>query len=221
MVCLENISDDFPDGQETARVTHERLSNELSGMVAQYNMTHSAGKAIWDWVFVNSSSFERMKHSSKGKSYATVRRGADKRGPRVIVKCTHRHLLEDRLVNDQDFKFPKKKYKDSTTWQLRVESAEGTIHDLKKLHLSRHAQLQCPCQAVSASFSVDGVPESKQNSVDILSLIFDGCRTVYTVKVFKKQRNFDLTPDMVLSDFIRQCQEENIKVLYNIFNEAG
>jgi hypothetical protein len=209
-----HISDDAPEGQETAQAAHKRLSNELSGIVAQFNMTHSAGKAIWDWVFFNSSSFERMKLSEKGKSYATVRRTADKRGPRVIVKCTHKHLLEDRLEDDKDYKFPKKKYKDSHTWQLRFESAEGTIRDLKRLHLSRHAQLQQPCQTVSASFSVDGVPESKQHSVDILSLIFDGCRTVYSVKVFKKQRNFELTADMVLSDLIRQCQEENIKVIY-------
>jgi hypothetical protein len=208
-----NVLDEVPEGEETARAAHERLSNELMGMVAQYNMTHSAGKAIWDWVFVNSCSFERMRLSGKGQSYATVRRTADKRGPRVIVKCTHQHLLEDRREDYTDSKFPKKKYSDSNTWQLRAESAEGTIHDLKRLHLSRHAKLQSPCQTVSASFSVDGVPESKQQSVDILSLIFDGCRTVYTVKVFKKRRYFDLTADMVISDFIKQCQEENIKVI--------
>jgi hypothetical protein len=94
-----------------------------------------------------------------------------------------------------------------------VESAEASVGDLQKLHRARHSG-KSAYQTKLASFSVDGVPESKQQSVDIVSLIFAGCRTVYTVKICKKMKAFKehYTPDFLLTEFINQCHDCDVQV---------
>jgi hypothetical protein len=196
---------------------HKELAGEFTSMAAQYNMSHGAGTAVWSWALKNSKRLKIANYSTKGTSYRTLRRMAEKRGPKLIVKCTH---LNRQTGSTEVFEgpcFPSKKYKDRNKWQILIQSCEARVKDIKKLHIARHVHAsdasKTACQTKLASFSVDGVPESKQHSVDILSLIFEGCRTVYSVKVIKKEKAFKkYTPNFILDDFIVQCRQQDIQV---------
>lgn len=170
---------------------------------------------MWSWALKNSPRLQTVAHhSNQGTSYNTLRRMAEKRGPRLLVKCTHVDITTGSTENYVGPTFPRNKYRDTNKWKVLVQSCEARVKDIKRLHLARHRDAsKTACQTQLATFSVDGVPESKQHSVDILSLIFEGCRTVYSVKVIKKERAFKgYSPNFILDGFIAQCANEGIKV---------
>jgi hypothetical protein len=62
---LERHNDTKGVGGGSIHSGHGRLSNELTGMHGG-TIQRVTPKAIWDWVFNNSSSFERIKLFVKG-----------------------------------------------------------------------------------------------------------------------------------------------------------
>jgi hypothetical protein len=194
---------------------HEKLAGEYMALRAQFNGTHAGAEGFWDWLLKNTELILRMKQESQqGKSYKCLRKMTAKHGPKVVVKCTHTSLLEPDY--EEDFSgdaFPRVQYSNVKEWKLKVQSGEGSVADIKQLHLARHAALGLLCQVKSAYFSVDGVPKSNHVSCDVVSIVFDGCRTVYHIKVLKKEKWWkDMHPSFLVGDFIRQCNEEEVKV---------
>jgi hypothetical protein len=186
---------------------------EVMSIGARHNISHAGLDAVWSWALSRSNELNVVRtQSPMGTGYQVMRRLADKRGPAVTIRWSFERRSDGVVVSGKGSSFPKKRYADITTWKLLVQSAEGEVKDLKRLHLSRHALKNIPCQTAEATFSIDGVPESKQSSLYIVSLKFMGCRTVYPFRIIKKEKDFLCTPNYVLDEFIKQCKEENVQV---------
>jgi hypothetical protein len=170
------------------------------GLVAEEHITNSPNEA--------------KQESQQGKSYKCLRKMTSKHGPKVVVKCTHTSLLEPNYeVNFLGDAFPRNESSNENEWKLKVQSGEGSVADIKHMHLAHHAALGLPCQVKSALFSVDAIPESNHVSCDVVSIIFDGCRTVYHIKVLRKEKWWkDMHSSFPVGDFIRQCNKEEVKV---------
>jgi hypothetical protein len=148
----------------------------------------------------------------RGKSYATLRRIAEKGLPPIQVVTRHRNI---ETGIDEDYRgptFPKKKYKDRSKWQIQYEIYSVEVKHFVKLHKNMHSSNGLKCSTDTICFSGDGVPESKQQSVDIFSIRFDGCRTVYNIKVVKKYKGAKLTASDILGPIFTELNELKIRV---------
>ncbi len=83
-----------------------------------------------------------------------------------------------------------------------------------------HMELH-PEDPVPAFFdlSVDGIPESKSGgrSVDVLSIRFAGCRTIYSIAILQPdRRGMSLSDDLTLTHFLREYPAAGIPLRYVI-----
>jgi hypothetical protein len=149
----------------------------------------------------------------RGKSYYTVRRIAEKALPPLTIVSLHRDRLTGKEHLDSGPTFQKKKYKDRAKFELLYEIYDIKIEHFVDLHNRLHNISGLKCSTESICFSGDGVPESKQRSVDIYSIRFDGCRQVYNVKVVKKySKEVTLSCAEVLDPLIKQFNNLKIRV---------
>jgi hypothetical protein len=148
----------------------------------------------------------------RGKSYATLRRIAEKGLP--PIKVVTRHINVETGIDD-DYcgpTFPKKRYKDKSKWRILYEIYSVDVRHFVELHKKLHRANRIGCSTDSVCFSGDGVPESKQQSVDIFSIRFDGCRLVHNIKIVKKYKGAKLTQSDILGPIFAQFNELNIHV---------
>jgi hypothetical protein len=148
----------------------------------------------------------------RGKTYATVRRIAEKNLPPIRVTTCHKNIVSGEEKEDCGPTFPKKKYKDRNKWQILYEMYSVDVKHFVELHKNMHSSNGLKCSTDTVCFSGDGVPESKQQSVDIFSIRFDGCRTVYNIKVVKKYKGAQLTASDILGPIFTELNDLKIRV---------
>lgn len=218
----EEEPEDIAEGQAAAdnSITPDKLHTKLAGqfaaIVLKYGVHHKASESLWKWTLENAQDLHTVssQFTTRGKGYKTVRRMTADQGPGIIVKCQHKNLQTGEVVHDELPCFPRKKYRDKAKWELLVESAEGRVSEFARYHLAIHRANNKSCQCKEAQLSVDGVPESKQNTVHVVSIMFTACRTVYNLKVIKHHRGFDgMTPKFLIGDIVAELNEAGIKVM--------
>ncbi len=102
--------------------------------------------------------------------------------------------------------------------QLRVEYVlyHTSLKEVVRLHEEVHPHGP---DAEDFDLSLDGVPESKSSglSIDILSLSFRSCRTVYTIAVLQPSRKAMQLPDsIILKNFLSQYESSGLRIRYVI-----
>lgn len=112
------------------------LAGELLAMRAQYNMSHSAAEAVWEWAISRNKEFGKIEMCAK--SYRSARRLADSRGPRVKITCIHKRMSDGELVHYTGDEFPRKRFQDRRLWEKVMEAARTSVREIKLLHCSRH-----------------------------------------------------------------------------------
>ncbi len=87
-----------------------------------------------------------------------------------------------------------------------------SLLDIVKLHEDLHDATDV---SQIIDFNVDGVPETKSGGVsfDVLSIQFNGCRTVYTVAILEpSKRGIKIDDDLILQPLLSKLEASNLSI---------
>lgn len=161
------------------------MAEEYISLSMQHNVSHAAGAALWNWFQNNAAEVAATPLMTYRAGYKTLRRKAGSGGPKVIVGAVHKNRVTGEVVETFGrATFPRKRFA-AREWQCQVETYHSSIAEIIQFHKALHAMNGLQCNSEVVQLSSDGVPESRQNTVVVTSLRFQGCHHVYSVKVVK------------------------------------
>ena len=192
------------------------FERELVVMQTQNKMSKAACERVFSMLQKNAHMLAQQLPTWKG-SFRTARRHVNACTPPCTIKVSG--IEGGRQVTLGPY--PAYPIKEIETRHIDVEYAlyESRLVDVVAFHAHLHGTHRDDDQAWDFDIGIDGVPESNSGgvSIDVLTLKFTACRSVYTLAVLRPRRTGLKIPDSVilksfLADYVAVLQERTIPV---------
>lgn len=158
------------------------------------------------------------REKKRGLTYQAARRKTEKLAPQLLITVTARDANGDQHTFGPAPTFPKKIMQERNL-QLVLERTEVSFKSLQELHTQIHAHAACACpegticQTIDVRVSFDGVPEANAGqTVDIVSIQFRGCRTVYHGTIYRPQKGHKLQIDDVMVKLKKDLEDAGMRM---------
>ena len=140
--------------------------------------------------------------------------------PYVIHKIKNKNLYSVKnkitgiIVKEENLsEFPKLKYGNKAEWMLLYEISSVNLSDIIQCNEKLHPNIQH--EDYKLIISNDGVPESKSSSIslDVISVKFTHCKTIFPWKILRTQKGFKLSAKEYFEPCIQDIIREKICVI--------
>jgi hypothetical protein len=158
-----------------------------------HNTSHAAAMGAWKWAWRFCDVLSIIKKDSaraEPVSYKSSHALAAKDLPAVKITTVHQNMLTCEYEDVVDVPiYPVLKYKDRQTWMLAYDITQCSLKAVIEHFRRDHPRMVTPLSLV---LSLDGVPEcnSSGRSIEVLSVMVDGCIRVYPLKIMRPNKQW-------------------------------
>ncbi len=187
----------------------------LAGLQAKRDVPVAVVCEMLDYMNENREVFAAALLSGQLPNFKTIRNRAARNVPRVLMDVAFRDSTGSLVTYEAREHFPQKEMleRNLTREYVLYYVSPAAVLDY---HRRLHPDVDSP---EFFDLSLDGIPESKSGgrSVDVLSIRYSGCKTIYSIAILQPARKaMGLPDDLTLSHFLPEYDGDSVPLRYVI-----
>ncbi len=198
-------------GGTAASKTVEDVTDFLVGLQCRRGVPEAVMEDLVNYLQANADLVsEALTKKTLPKFRAMRRQTAKKKAPKVKLDVVYEAEGEAKKLTGL-MSFPKKQLATSVV-DHRYTLYYVSLARVLDMHMELHPHVN---DVVEFDLSVDGVPESKSSgrSVDILSVRFVGCRSIYCMAILQPmQRGLGIGDEVTLEHFLHELSKTSLRL---------
>ena len=187
------------------------VSNFFVGLQARREVPQKVVGDIVDYIRENSDLLSEALKDGKLPTFRTMRNRAVASAPKVLVDVLAADVEGVEVRYEKLSRFPRKDVEERRL-QVIYTHYYMCLQDVIDLHQKAHPHRQT---STAIHLSIDGIPESKSSglSLDVLSIRFYGCDSIYSIGLLQPAKKGVKDKDAILlQPFLADLPETELKL---------